>query len=112
MEPGRFDLRHNVVLADITVIRALGAAHSRQAADLAAVAATLRSAMPPSCAEVFGPVGARFVAALAEAVARESRAVAQLGERVAVAGHTADATAAAYGGSEHRSGQAITSAGA
>ena len=111
MEPGRFDLRHNVVLADITVIRALGAAHSHQAADLAAVAATLRSA-PSSCAEVFGPVGARFVAALAEAVARESRAVAQLGERVAVAGHTADTTAAAYGGSEHRSGQAITSAGA
>jgi hypothetical protein len=52
------------------------------------------------------------VAALAEAVARESRAVAQLAERIAVAGHTADATAAAYGGSEHRAGQAITSAGA
>jgi exonuclease VII small subunit len=86
VEPGRVDLRHNVVLADITVIRALGAAHSRQAADLAAVAATLRSATPPSCAEAFGPVGARFVAALAEAVARESHAVAQLGERVAVAG--------------------------
>jgi hypothetical protein len=110
VEPGRFDLRHNVVLADITVIRALGAAHSHQAADLAAVAATLRSAAPSSCAEVFGPVGARFVAALAEAVARESRAVAQLAERIAVAGHTADATAAAYGGSEHRAGQAITSA--
>jgi hypothetical protein len=112
VEPEHFDLRHKVVLADITVIRALGAAHSRQAADLAAVAARLRSATPPSCAEAFGPTGARFVAALAEAVARESRAVAHLGERVAVAGHTADATAAAYGGSEHRAGQAIASAGA
>jgi Excreted virulence factor EspC, type VII ESX diderm len=112
MEPGRFDPRHNVVLADITVIRALGAAHSRQAADLAAVAATLRSATPPSCAEAFGPVGARFVAALAEAVALESHAVARLGERIAAAGHTAGTTAAAYGGSEDRAGRAITSAGA
>jgi hypothetical protein len=112
VEPGSFDLRHNVVLADITVIRALGAAHSRQAADLAAVAATLRSATPSWSAEAFGPVGARFVAALADAVARESVAVAQLSERVALAGNTADVTAAAYGGSEHRAGQAITSAGA
>ena len=112
MEPGRFDLRHNVVLADTTVIRALGAAHSRQAADLDAVAASLRSAMGPSCAEAFGPVGARFVAALAEAIARESHAVAQLSERIAVAGRTAEATAAAFGGSERRAGQAITAAGA
>jgi hypothetical protein len=111
VEPGRVDGRHNVVLADIAVIRALGAAQSRQAADLDAVAATLRSAAGPACAEAFGPVGARFLAALTEAIARESSVLARLGESVAAAGRTAEDTAAAYGGTELRVGQSITAVG-
>jgi hypothetical protein len=99
------------VLADTAVIRALGAAHSRQAADLDAVAATLRSVPGPGCAATFGPIGARFVAALTEAIARESGVAAQLSERVAAAGRTAEASAAAYGGTERRVGQSITAVG-
>jgi hypothetical protein len=111
MEPKRAVRRHNVVLADTAVIRALGAAHSRQAADLDAVAATLRSVPGPGCATAFGPVGARFVAALTEAIARESGVAAQLSERVAAAGRTAEASAAAYGGTERRVGQSISAVG-
>jgi excreted virulence factor EspC (type VII ESX diderm) len=111
MEPGRLDPRHNVVLADTTAIRALAAAHSRHAADLDAVAATLRSVVAPACATTFGPVGARFLAALAEAVARESATVAQLSDRLTVADHTAAATAAAYGSAERRVGHSITAVG-
>ena len=100
-----------LVLADTAVIRALGAAHSRQAADLDAVAATLRSVPGPGCAAAFGPVGVRFLAALTEAIARESGVAAQLSERVATAGGTAEASAAAYGGTERRVGQSITAVG-
>jgi hypothetical protein len=112
VEPAHLDRRHNVVLADIAVIRALGAAQSRQAADLDAVAATFRSAAGPGCAEAFGPVGARFLAALTEAIAREAAVVAQLSERVAVAAQTAEATATAYRSTERRVGHSITAAGA
>jgi hypothetical protein len=111
VEPDGGDRRHNVVLADTAVIRALGAAHSRQAADLDAVAATLRSVPGPGCAAAFGPVGARFVSALTEAIAHESGVTAQLSERVAAAGRAAEATAAAYGGTERRVGRSITAAG-
>jgi hypothetical protein len=111
MEPEPAYPRHNVVHADTAVIRALGAAHSRQAADLDAVAATLRSVAGPECAAAFGPVGARFIAALTEALSRESGVAAQLSERAARAGQTAEATAVAYGGTERRVGQSITAVG-
>jgi hypothetical protein len=111
VEPGRVDGRHNVVLADIAVIRALGATQSRQAADLDAAATTLRSAAGPACADAFGPVGARFLAALTEAIAHESSVLARLGESVAAAGRTAEDTAAAYGAAELRVGQSITAVG-
>jgi hypothetical protein len=111
VEPSGGYPRHNVVLADTAVIRALGAAHSRQAADLDAVAATLRSVPGPGCAAAFGPIGARFLAALAEAIARESGVAAQLSARVATTGHAAEATAAAYGDTERRVGQSITAVG-
>ena len=99
------------MLADTDVIRALGAAHSRQAADLDAVAAKLQSVAGPGCATALGPVGQRFVAALTEALARESSVAAQLSERVATAGRTASAAAAAYDGAEHRVRQSITAVG-
>jgi hypothetical protein len=111
VEPSGVHPRHNVVLADTTVIRALGAAHTRQAADLDAVAATLQSIPSSGCAAAFGPVGARFVAALTEALARESGVAARLSERAGTAGRAAEATAAAYNGTEHRVGQSITAVG-
>jgi hypothetical protein len=106
VEPERFDRRHNVVLADTAVIRALGAAQCRQAADLDALAATLRAAAP-TCTEALGPVGARFLAALTEAIDREAGLLAELSATVGAAGHTAAATAAAYAGADDQVGHSI-----
>jgi hypothetical protein len=99
------------MLADTSAIHAFGAAHARHAADLATVTARLTSASGGLCADALGPVGARFLAALAEAVAREARLVAGLGERVAAAGATAHSTADAYGAAEHRAGQSLDGLG-
>jgi len=100
------------MLADTSAIHAFGAAHTRHATDLATVTARLTSASGALCADALGPVGARFLAALAEAVAREARLVAGLGERFAAAGTTAHSTADAYGAAEHRTGRSLTGLGA
>jgi hypothetical protein len=84
------------MFADTDAIRAFGAASSAQAADLVAVAATL-SSMPGSAAgSMLGPVGTRFLAALADATTDASRAVAALGDRAAAGCDTARASAGAY----------------
>jgi hypothetical protein len=95
------------MLADTDAIRALGSASSAQAADLAAIALTLSSLPGPALASTFGPVGARFLAALADATAREARAVTALSDTVAAARPTAYATATAYGDADHRAGNAL-----
>jgi hypothetical protein len=95
------------MLADTDAIRALGSASSTQAADLAAIAATLLSLPNPALASTLGPVGARFLAALADATAREAQAVTALSDSVAAACPTAHATATAYGDADHRVGNAL-----
>ena len=102
MEPVGADGRHNRMLADTDAIRALGSASATQAADLAAIAATLSSLPGPATAALFGPVGARFLAALTEAVADQSRAVAALSDTVAAAATTAGASAAGYDDADGR----------
>ena len=63
------------------------------------------SSLPgPGTADLFGPVGADFLAALAEAVADQSRAVAALSESVAAAATTAGASAAGYDDADGRAG--------
>lgn len=94
MEPSGVGERHNVMLADTATIHALGSAYTTHAADLAAVAAALRSIPPPS--EALGPVGDRFLTAFTHAVARQSDAVAALGERVQVAGVVAGHNATSF----------------
>jgi hypothetical protein len=111
VEPGRADGRHNVVLADIAVIRALGAAQSRHAEELEAISAALVSGGTQLDSDALGPVGAHFLAALADAVARDARLVALLGERVATASATARATADAYVVTEQGTGDALTGLG-
>jgi hypothetical protein len=96
------------MFADTDAIRTFGAANSAQAADLAAVAATLSSLPGAAADSLLGPVGTRFLAALADATADASRAVAALGERL-TAGHlTAHASAAAYENADHRLGAAVS----
>jgi hypothetical protein len=111
MEPKCAGARPNRMLADTSDIHAFGAAQSRQAADLAAVNARLESAGGWLSPDALGPVGARFSAALGEAVAREARLVAELSERLAAACATAHSNADAYQATEHRAGQAITGLG-
>jgi uncharacterized protein DUF2563 len=95
------------MLADTDAIRALGSASSAQAANLAAVAATLSSLPGPALASMFGPVGARFLAALADATAREARAVSALSDSVSAAGTTAYRSATAYDDADQRVGGLI-----
>ena len=92
------------MLAYTDAIRALGSAESAQAADLAAIAVALSSLPGASTAALFGPVGAGFLAALADAAAIEAGAVAALLHTVAAAGTTAGAWAAAYADADRRVG--------
>jgi hypothetical protein len=96
------------MFADTEAIRVFGAANSAEAADLAAVAADL-SAMPDAAADaMLGPVGARFLAALAEATSEASRAVTALADRLAAGCRTAHATAAAYESADERTGTLVS----
>jgi hypothetical protein len=95
------------MFADTDAIRALGAANSAQAADLAAVAESL-SSTPCAATGMLGPVGARFVAALTDATMDASRAVAALGERLAMGHLTAQASAAAYENADQQLGTAVS----
>jgi len=92
------------MFADTEAIRTFGAASSAQAADLAAVASAL-SSLPG--ADAFGPVGARFLAALADA-AETSRAVTALIDRLATGGLTAHTSAAAYESADARTGALVS----
>ena len=95
------------MFADTDAIRAFGDASTAHAADLAAVAATL-SSMPGAAADsMLGPVGARFLTALADATTEASRAVAALGERLQAGCITAYASAAAYENADQRAGAAV-----
>ena len=91
------------MLVDTDAIRAFGAACSAQAADLSAVAAALTSMPGPDAAAMLGPVGTRFLAALADAATEASRAIAALSERLAAGCSTAQASAVAYENADHRS---------
>ncbi|HEX2286032.1 MAG TPA: hypothetical protein VHI10_14595 [Mycobacterium sp.] len=95
------------MFADTDAIRTLGSATSAQAAELASIASTLSSLPEGAAAAMLGPVGAGFVAALAEAAAEGSRAVAALSDRLSGAGTTSQATAAAYEQADHDAGTLV-----
>lgn len=92
--------------ADTDVIRALAAANSAHADELAAIASKLTAAPTPSAA--FGPVGEPFLAALAEAVALEARAVSALQGQASATGETAYLTALAYDDADGRAGARVS----
>ena len=96
------------MFADTDAIRAFGAANSAQAAELAAVVDTLSSMPGADAGSMLGPVGTRFVAALADAASDASRAVAALSDRLAGGCVTALASAAAYDDADHRLGVAVS----
>lgn len=93
--------------ADTDAIRTLAIASAYQADDLAAIASTLTSLPTAAAASAFGPAGAPFIAAIAEAVAHEARTVTTLGERASAAGRAASASAAAYDDADARAGARV-----
>jgi hypothetical protein len=90
------------MLVDTNAIRALGAHCTKRADDLSSAAATLDSLPGAGAAAAFGPVGARFLAALADATAAEARAIATLGENLSAAFSRAGAVADAYTDADRR----------
>ncbi|OLT87751.1 hypothetical protein [Mycobacterium syngnathidarum] len=78
--------------ADLAAIRALGDALDAHAADLSAVAVSLRSIPAPA----LGQVGERFATAFAEAVSAHRDAVAALGACTGAGAVSARCTAADY----------------
>ncbi len=95
--------------ADTDLIRAYGSASSGHAAELRAAAARL-TALGAEPVATFGPVGARFQAALARAAGREARSVTDLSGSIAAAHPAASGTAQAYDGADADAGARLTGA--
>jgi hypothetical protein len=82
--------------ADTDAIRALGCANWTHADDLAGIAISLSSLAVAAAAASLGPVGARFLSALTEAVADGSREVTAIGDHLGMSNMTAHAVASTY----------------
>ncbi len=84
----------DILRADSAAIDALGRAFDTHAADLSAVAATLRSMPSPGVA--LGPIGERFVTAFTASVGAHCDAVAALGARTGTGAVSTGVIAAGY----------------
>ncbi|MGB0876686.1 MAG: ESX-1 secretion-associated protein [Mycobacterium sp.] len=93
--------------ADTDLIRAFGSAAAGQVADLQAVAVRLSALSGPSTS-MFGPVGARFGAALSRAADIEARRITELGASIAAARPAAHGAAQAYEGADADAGTRLT----
>lgn len=93
--------------ADTDAIRTLAAASASHADELAAIASALSSLPTGGAASSFGPVGAPFLAAIIDAVAREADAVVALAERAATTHSAAAASAATYDEVDARAGARV-----
>jgi uncharacterized membrane protein len=82
--------------ADTDAIRAYGRTTSNLANELHAAAAALASDLGATLADAFGPVGARFAAALADATTRLANSVTKIGDEVAASGAATTAAAGDY----------------
>ncbi len=93
--------------ADTVLIRAYGSASSGHAADLQAVASRL-STLGATSTSMFGPVGARFHAALTRATQSEARLVTELGASIAAVHPAAHSAAYAYEDADADAGTRLT----
>ena len=110
MEPIGFRSRPKRMFADTDAIRALGSAHRVHADDLVDIHATFSSLPIAAAGSSLGPVGARFLSALAEAAADGSRAVAALSEHLWTSNARAYAVASAYDTTDSGAGARIADA--
>jgi len=95
------------MFVDTNAICALGTDCSAHADDLSTAAAALKSLPGAGAAAAFGPVGARFLAALADAVAIEMRAVLALGDDLASAHSVTVGVAQTYSDADRRGSQLL-----
>lgn len=100
---------HVRLSADTDLIRAYGAAAAAHAEDLHA-AATRLAGVGEGSDVVFGPAGARFLAALAAAAGRQARDIAGLTAAVAAGRHAAGHTARDYEDADAGAGARLTEA--
>jgi len=82
--------------ADTDAIRRYGGATVDLGADLRAAAAALPHNLGPTVAGAFGPVGARFAQALADAAEALMTGMATIGDNVVTHGAAASAAARRY----------------
>jgi hypothetical protein len=83
------------MLADTDAIRGFARAGGAHCADLSDVATAL-AAVPIGAADALGPVGVRFAAALAEAIAEHAAHATRLAERAGAGAGAAHRCATAY----------------
>jgi hypothetical protein len=95
------------MLVDTNSINALGTACSSHADDLAAAAAALKSSLGPEVAAAFGPVGAGFLAALADATTAHAQAVIRLSEDLQSAQQVSGGVAQTYADADRRNSRAL-----
>ncbi len=89
--------------ADTDAIRRYGTATSDLGADLHAAVAPLSSVATATVTNTFGPIGARFAQALADAAEALVASLTQIGDDVAAAGTATTAAAADFDDTERRS---------
>jgi hypothetical protein len=97
--------------ADTDAIRAYGTATTELSADLRAAAALLGRDLGPTVSAVFGPVGARFAAAVADAATALATSVTKIGDDVAAAGTATVAAARDYDDAEMHARTKVAQAG-
>ena len=90
------------MFVDTNAICALGTDCSADAENLSAAAAALKSLPGAGAAAAFGPVGAGFLAALADAVTTEARAIVALSDDLASAHSATRVVADAYTDADRR----------
>lgn len=88
--------------ADTEAIRAYGKVTTELSTDLRAAAAVLARDVGPTVLATFGPVGARFAAALADAAAGLADRATTIADNVTMSAAATTAAASAYDDVEHR----------
>lgn len=100
------------MFADLASVRSFGTTSAGHAAELATLAAQLTEVPAPDALERFGPVAARFVAALVEATGEASRHASALADLLSHTGSAAAKAADDFDLADHRSGYRLDAAGA
>lgn len=90
------------MLVDTNAIHALGSDCSARADDLSTAAAALKSVPGPGAAAALGPVGAKFLATLADLAAAEARAITALSDDLASAHSASGVVADSYSAADRR----------